>query len=394
MKAFSNYFFIAILCASGFFLQSCWKDKSIKDKDFGDIHLDMSPTYGIPLVNLKIKGEDVVTRINRDSSSNSFYIEYDRRDYDLCVIVYDKVNIPMVVPPTLNVFDTTLKFPLNFFKDLRMDGWSPMRAYFMLYVDNNYTTNFDSRLVQLDYEDKNGVINPVFASGVTLPINGNTVTAGGRTLAFDTLRINRQEADDIIFNGKETTVGFGVTASTPPGSGGDLNLNPWIKVPAHLTAPGIVRWDSTELDFGKVVDYVVDGKTVTAESVTLYLKMVNALPLDARVQVYFANANYTILDSIYHEDIFVDPGLTSTNYLVHTPVVTEKAISMTKEKLMKLKTTKHLIIRELYTSKDKNGTVHDVKLFKSNFMDVILSIKVDAKVDGTIKEIEDEFNNK
>jgi len=113
------------------------------------------------------------------------------------------------------------------------------------------------------------------------------------------------------------------------------------------------------------------------------------MPLDDSVQVYFEDKNYNILDSIRETDIFVKAGLTDfSTYLVHTPTVTEEEISMSQEKFKKIRDTKFLIIRERFTSNGK-----DAKLFKSNYMNVIMSVKVDAKVNGTISEINDEIKN-
>jgi len=369
----------------GILFQSCWKDKTLRDKNFNDIKVSISPSYGVPLVNLKIRGDDVVRRINRDSATNSFFVEYDENDYDLCVIVYDKTNIFIPLLPNFTAFDMVVEYSLDFFGDLRKDGWTPMVAHAMLYVDNDYTTGFKLNIKKLDYEDFYGRIKSVVTAG-SLPKTGfvAAATESGtfkRSLAIDKLVVN--DPIDIVFKGREASLSFELTSDNPLSDSGRLNLNPIIKIPAHIIMNNFVRRDTVSVSLKEILKYAEDD-VVSIEKVTFYLKLVNSQPLDAKMQIYFADANYRILDSIYDEEIVVKSGIIDTyTYLIQSATTTEEAINMTKEKLKKVRNTKFLIIRETFTS----GNSADVKLFKSNYIDVILSAKVDTKIKGTISEI-------
>jgi len=384
MKAFNNFFSIVILCVFGVLLQSCLKDKTLKNKKFEDIRVNISPSYGVPLVNLKITGEDVVRRINRDSATRSFFVEYDKNDYDLCIIVYDKTIIPVMFPPDFTVFDTFIEYPLDFFGDLRKDGWIPMTAQAMLYVDNSYTTSFNLNLKKLDYNDLYGISKSVVTAG-SVPKTG-IVEAATTSGAFKrTLTIDKLVADDpfdLVFKGRDAILSFELTSANPPGDKGRLNLNPILKIPAHLIMDNFVRRDTVSVSLNEILKH----DAVSIDTITFYLKMINAQPLDAKVQVYFVDANYHVLDSLREKEFFVEAGITNpSTYLVQTPTITikeEEAISMTKEKLQKVQNTRFLIIKETFTSNGK-----DAKLFKSNYIDVILSAKVDAKIKGYVSEI-------
>lgn len=393
MRPFRNLFFVALFCAAGISLQSCWKDKTLRDRG-AEVRLDVSPTYGVPIMNLKIKGEYVVQRINKDSASKYFYIEYDTRDHDLCVIVYDKSHIVVQLPP----FDTVVNYPLNFFVDLRKnEGWRPMEAYAMLYADNYYPTDFDFILQRLDYVNKAGATNSVVASP-SLPRTRIVYAAVSgkptRSLATDTFLVNNPF--DIVFNGEKAFIDFRVTSLNPPGTNGKMDLNPIIKVPAHVVVDSFIRRDTVQASLGEIAKYT-DDPTITLEAITLYLRLVNALPLDASLQIYFADANYTILDSLQSKDIYVKAGKSDpATYLVPPPnaAITDAEVGMSKEKFNKVQTTKYLIIREKFTSYDENSKIcKDVKLFKSNYMDVILSVKVDTKINGTYSEIKGSVSN-
>ena len=395
MRPIKFFFSMVVIFAVGVLSQSCWKDKTLKDNGL-NVRLNISPTYGIPLMDLTIKGEDVVKRINKDSSTKNFYIEYNAKDHDLCVIVYDKTNIPIVLSPNSTSIDTVVSYPLNFFVDLRKnEGWTPMVAYAMLYADNYYATDFDFSLKKLDYENQDGIKESAVAAG-TLPIsrrvyaavNGNPTT----TLAIDTLIIHKPY--NIVFNGERAFVDFSLTPVNPPGDDGKLNLNPRIKVPAHIIADNFVRRDTVAASMEGTSKYA-DDPTVTVEKITMFVKAINSLPLDANVQIYFVDKDYRIIDSIRKEDIFVKAGIVNpSTYLIQTPIVTEEKIDMPNEKFKRLENTRYLIIRERFTSWEEASKMYkDVKLFKSNYMNVLLSVKLDTKIDGTTSEIKESISN-
>jgi hypothetical protein len=395
MRPIKNFFSIVVICAVGVLLQSCWKDKTLKDKG-PNVRLNISPTYGIPLMDITIKGEDVVKRINKDSSTKHFYIEYNAKDYDLCVIVYDKTNIPVVLSSDSTTTNKVVSYPLSFFADLRKnEGWTPMVAYALLYVDNYYATNFDFNLKKLDYENQDGIKKSIVSSG-TLPRTGRVYAAINgtptRTLAVDTLTIHNPY--DIVFKGEMAFVDFSVISATPPNDDGKLNLNPRIKVPAHIIADNFVRRDTVAASLEGISKYA-DDPTVTVEKVTMFVKAINSLPLDANVQIYFVDKDYRTIDSIRAEDIFVKAGIVNpSTYLIQTPIITEEKIDIPNEKIKRLEDTRYLIIRERFTSWEEASKIYkDVKLFKSNYMNVILSVKLDTRINGTISEINESISN-
>ena len=395
MKPIKFFFSMVVICAVGVLSQSCWKDKTLKDNGL-NVRLNISPTYGIPLMDLTIKGEDVVKRINKDSATKYFYIEYNADDHDLCVIVYDKTNIPIVLSPTSTSTDTLVSYPLNFFVDLRKnEGWTPMVAYALLYADNYYATSFDFNIKKLDYENQDGIKKSAVSAG-TLPLSGRIYAAVNgtpkRTLAVDTLTIHNPY--DIVFKGERAFVDFSLTSANPPGDDGKLNLNPRIKVPAHIIADNFVRRDTVAASMEGTSKYA-DDPTVTVEKITMFVKAINSLPLDANVQIYFVDKDYRIIDSIRKEDIFVKAGIVNpSTYLIQTPIVTEEKIDMPNEKFKRLENTRYLIIRERFTSWEEASKMYkDVKLFKSNYMNVLLSVKLDTKIDGTTSEIKESISN-
>ena len=393
MKAFNNYFYVVIVCMFGIVFQACWKDKTIKDRGI-DPHLNISPSFGVPVVDLTIRGEDVAKRINKDSATRSYYIDYDNSDYDLGVIVYDKdKRIPAIVlPSNFTTYTDTVDFALDFFSDLRKRNWRPQVAYVDLYIDNSYTTAFDLSVENLSYEIQ-GNTSVITTSGLVPTRIEAAQTAGTpkRTLLLGGIRVDKPT--EMVLQGIRANLIYKINNSSSP-TNGQLKILPIIRVPMHMEMDDEIRVDTTAVDFGGISD-LLDNEVISAEGVTLYFIFKNALPMDAKVQVFFADENHRILDSLKMTDIYVNSGVPdNSTYLINTPVITNETVSMTKEQFKKIKDTKYLIIRETYTSyKSQSPPKEDIKVFKSSYMNILLSVKVDAKINGRISDIERELTD-
>ena len=399
MKAFNNYFYVVIVCALGIIFQSCWKDKTIKDNGFNP-YLDVTPSLGIPLADVKIKGEDIVYKMNKDSLTNAYVVRYDVVQDSLCVLVYDKMK-ETVKLPTSPPYDADLNFPLNYLSDIRKWDWDPLEAYVDIYVNNSYGADIDFRVEELKYKRADGVIDNIASPGYLL--NPNTIRAnhvgsflGDGNVLIDSIKVN--EPKKIIFEGTDAKVKFHADYIVSPTWNGEATVIPIIRVPAHLTM-NTVRMDTSNANFGSIAN-MLDNEKATVEGLTVYLKIENFLPMNAAVKIYFADENHRILDSLTKDDIIIQPGTQRggtdevKRFRLKNSVVSEKVISMTKEQVKKIKDTKYLLIREHFTSRETtNGPITEVKLFKENYMRVIVSAKVDMKLDGTLDDISTEIQN-
>jgi hypothetical protein len=383
MKLFNTRLFITIMIVMGVLLQACWKDKTLKDKKISDMQANISPSYGIPLASLDLQGKDIVTRINKDSATREYFIAYDASDHDLCVITYDKTNIPVFIPPTLKTFDTLVEYPLDFFTDLRRDGWKPKEAFLSLYVDNSYSTDLYLNIKQLNYENNQGNVQPVTGDNLqnTNRIEKSTNGLFKRSLVIDKFRIT--SPGDIIFQGSKVSLDFGFSATDFPNNGGSLNLNPIIKIPAYFTLLNFVRGDTTSVNLTEVAKIFNDTSALALRNITFYLKITNGLPLIGKLQVYFADANYRIIDSLQTQEINLVSGIPGASFLVESPGITEEEISMSEEKFKKIEGAKYLIFKEYFSSYNSS----DIKLFKSSYIKILLSCKIDAQLNGKISDI-------
>lgn len=372
-------FFILPFCVALFVLQSCWKDESLKDKTFDDININITPSFGIPLANLTITGGDFVKQLNTSASSNNFHVEYDKDE--LCIIVYDKTNTRITLPPVLP-FDTTIIFPIDYFSDLRFEGLTLMQAFINMNVDNEYTKDITFQVKKLTYMDESGSENQAVTSGLN---NTNIIKAAKtndqptRTQLFrDFLSI--ENPSDVINHGTDFQFGFDLNYDSLQNSG-ELNLNPIIKVPAWFIVENHLRMDTVSINLEDVSD-VFNNETASLKTVTLYLTIDNGLPLEANLQVYFMDENYRLIDSLQSNEMHIPWGEISSYQLIK-PTLASFEITMSKEKFKKIEKSKYLIFKEKYRS----YAGRDVKLFKSNTLKVVLSAKVTTEVNGNISEI-------
>jgi hypothetical protein len=374
--------FVVPFCMALLVLQSCWKDKSLKNKgpDEVEMRVDISPAFGLPLLNLTLSGGDIVKQFNLSDSSANYYVEYD--ETGLCIIVYDKTNsrlsLPVVVP-----FDTMVTFPINYFSDLRLEGLSVKQAFVNLNIDNGYTEDIHFSVNKLDYEDNNGNSKAVTVNSSSLH-NTNVIKAAiadgrsARTQLFsDYLTID--DPLDIVKYGTQLHLGFALHYDTLR-NGGYLNLNPTVRVPAWFAVENFLRRDTSKVNLSALTDIFSDTM-LSLQSATLYLTINNGLPVETNLQLYFADENYRILDSLQSEKMQIRAGQTHpTTYLLINPSSASFEITMSKRRFEKIKTAKHIILEENF----KTYGSGDVKLFKTNTLGIILSAKASANIDRTI----------
>jgi hypothetical protein len=360
-------------------LQSCWKDESLKDKDFDDIHINISPSFGIPLADLTLTGGDIVKQFDLSDSSSQFYVEYEADG--LCVIVYDKTNSRISLPPVLP-FDTTVSFPINYFSGLRIDGVTVEEARVNLNIDNGYTKDIHFHVDKLEYEDENGIIKQVTTGNLNNTNVIKAATSNGqftRTQLFkDFLKI--RDPLDIVKNGKYLYLGFDLDYELLENSA-SINLNPVVKVPAWFTIENFSRKDTVSADLTNLSD-IFNDTTISLKEATLYLTINNGLPMETDLQVYFADENYRLIDSLQSKELQIPSGVISSYKLVQ-PTSASFEINISEQRFKKIEKSKYIIFKESFRT--NNG--RDVKLFRSNTLGITLSAKAKAEVNGTISDI-------
>ena len=369
-------FFILSLCIASFILQSCWKDDSLKDKGFDEFQVNISPTFGVPLANLTLTGGDIVKQLNMTDSSQSFFIEYDANG--LCVIVYDKTNLEIKLPPVLP-FDTMLAFPINYFSDLRIDGITVKQAAINMNIDNGYTKNIEFRINDLEYEDESGSKKPItHSSELNEPNRIEAAKADGQSTRTELFKkfLIVDNPSDIINHGIYLHFRFGLIYELLENNA-SIKLNPIIKIPAWFAMENFSLRDTIEANLENLGD-IINNETISLNTATLYLTIKNGLPFEANLQVYFADNNYQLIDSLQKNEMQIQAGQ------ANNPTSDSFEITMSRERFKKIEKSKYIIFKEGFRTRGGE----DVKLYKSNTLGIILSAKANADINGSLSDID------
>ena len=120
-------------------------------------------------------------------------------------------------------------------------------------------------------------------------------------------------------------------------------------------------------------------------SAFLKAKILNELPLDAKIQLYMTDDKYKILDSLLtpSQTAIIKGSTVTASGDLQSPGIFDQMIQLEKAKIDKIFIAKYIIIRALMnTSKDASGSFPDVK-FKSKYkMSVDLGLLVNLKINA------------
>ena len=158
-----------------------------------------------------------------------------------------------------------------------------------------------------------------------------------------------------------------------------LKVTMTAEVPLYGQASGITMIDTLSVDLGSINQ----SSVFTA---ALKIKTVNEMPLDANIQLFLADKNYIILDSLFtgnQTSIIKGSSVTGAGEL-QTAGTADQKLDLSSDKINKLFSSSYLIIRcRLNTSKDKDGVSLNVK-FKSSYK-LKINVGLFAKMNITVK---------
>jgi hypothetical protein len=147
------------------------------------------------------------------------------------------------------------------------------------------------------------------------------------------------------------------------------------EIPLYGKASGIILADTFDID-------LTDAKNSQVESGTIVSKIRNELPLDAFIQLYIANSNAIIIDSLFttaQTALIKSSTVNATGDLV-TPSNTNNETPIPKEKLDKIFDAKKMIVKVRMNTTFDAGKQVDVK-FKSTYkISVAFGLKAKLKL--------------
>jgi hypothetical protein len=153
-----------------------------------------------------------------------------------------------------------------------------------------------------------------------------------------------------------------------------LSVKLHAKMPIWASAADIVLADTFQLDLSGAKDSRI-------ESAQLHSVVENQLPVDAYMQMYFADDNYNLLDSVFAsgKTALIKASTVNVNGELVEKGVSDVKIDLSKEKLSRVFDAKKLIFKlSVNTTKENDGSQRPVQ-FKSKYK-IDLKMSLEAKL--------------
>lgn len=195
-----------------------------------------------------------------------------------------------------------------------------------------------------------------------------TVTNPGTVINFSPTQL--------VYGGS-IRINKGLTSGTNFLTDSTLRVTLNSEIPLYGQASGITLLDSMKVDFG-----TLSQSSFTSSSIRI--KTVNEMPLDANIQLYFADQGYHILDSVFTsaQTYLVKASEVSAAGELLNASSSDLKVDISADKMNNLFASSYLIVRSrMNTARDANGNLLNVK-FKSAYklkMNVGLLAKMSIK---------------
>jgi len=231
-------------------------------------------------------------------------------------------------------------------------------------------------------------INPPYVvplTGTGLPhpffINAPTMTQIGQDITT-MLELNQSNSNiSSVFNLLPSDIHYAMDVllnpNTPIASNfvlkdSKLVIDVDVEVPLSGSASGFTLQDT--------IDFSLDTID-NVESMKFKFNLLNGFPINAYMQVYLADSNHVVLDSLLQPmQRVIAAGITgpAPDYKVTTPTRKITEVTLDKSRLEKIFRTKYLILKaEVETA---NGGTTTVKIYSDYFIDVKIGTRTQLKV--------------
>jgi hypothetical protein len=131
-----------------------------------------------------------------------------------------------------------------------------------------------------------------------------------------------------------------------------------MEVPLSLSADHLTLQDTFDFDFR------LAGTAAGVQSATLYFLVDNGFPLDAEVQVYFADVTGIVLDSLFATSSVVAGGdLDNATCRVNEPKRTRLTATIDADRFDMLDASSHAFVRVMFTTTSTPGCTGPLKIY-------------------------------
>lgn len=278
---------------------------------------------------------------------------------------------------TINVNET--KVPISLFDNLHYTQIMIEDPRLTLRFKNSYGMPMDMTFSEL-YVEKDGVTKDIISSLLpTLALNYPDFNHVGYidTTAFVFNRDNSNIIDVVNFNPKKL-VYKGTVLSNPTGTvlpnfvldTSKVNINAELEIPLYGRALDFTLNDTSKIDFSSTFDWD------KIESIDLNLNADNYFPVESRLQIYLADSNRVVYDSIFDGvSQIVDAAVVGPPPAYRTEIPAHKltTIKLSSEKLTNFKNAKYFVVNSVSTTYDNGNKI--IKIYS----DYKISLELSAK---------------
>ncbi len=209
------------------------------------------------------------------------------------------------------------------------------------------------------------------------------------TIVLDTL--NFPQIRDIIFNNPRYVYLQTSSIMNPPFTNqynyltdtSRFAVNLEVELPLWGRSSQWVLQDTLDLDFSEYYkDSSVDLNNI--EYVKFVINVLNALPTEAKVQIYFTDTLYNKIDSLFNPQnmLIMNSGVINNNGKVIQPTLKNSQVVYTGARLAGLINVKKALLRAYISTTNQGNNI--VRFYSNNYLDVKMGVQVQAKVNTQI----------
>lgn len=155
-----------------------------------------------------------------------------------------------------------------------------------------------------------------------------------------------------------------------------LKIKMDVKMPLYGYVTGLILPDTLKLNLS-------DADESNIESGAIKFTAINEMPLEADVQLYLADENYQILDSLITpaQPLLIKGSVVNAAGDLQSPGSADNLIPITAEKMNRMFEASYILINaRMSSSKDTNGNFVPVKFRANQKLDVKLGLQVKLKI--------------
>ncbi len=239
---------------------------------------------------------------------------------------------------------------------------------------NAYGMPVDVNINQFNATSNNNTVIDILAPSSNIPLPAPNLAQVGQTI--DTSYLFDENNSGIVnaINNLPKNIIFNVTGISNPAGNPALSnfvldtsrfsLDMNIELPMFGSVAGFIIQDT--LDFKlETIDEI--------ESASFAVNSTNGFPIDASVQIYFADENYQILDSLMDTPNIIEAGVVgpAPDYKVVTPTKKSVVVTLNRNRLDAIASTKKILISGEISTYQQS----DVKLYSTDYIDIQVGVK-------------------